>query len=161
MSGLRLAAACLIALSLLAACGQQAPTATNPESAETAPPQSQIRQQDASAPSEETTPAPGQPELEALAGRWVSDDDPRAGMIITGDQLEMTYNGDILSTDHLDVVETCGAATAAKNIPLIKTTSEDDEALCYSVLEASDTKLVLSYLARGNTLSYSRAGQAQ
>ncbi|RAN37878.1 hypothetical protein [Hyphomonas pacifica] len=161
MPAARIAAACLMALSLLAACGQQAPAAPASATTETSPSQSPTLRQDTPTLSQETRPAPDQPELEALSGRWISDDDPQAGMIITGDQLEMTYGGGTLNTEHLDIVETCGATTATKDIPLIKTTSGDGEALCYSVLEISDSKLVLSYLACGNTLSYSRARQAQ
>lgn len=154
MSASRLATASLMALSLLAACGQQAPSAP---AAETAPSQSEASQKEDSIPSEESDQATERPELEALSGHWVSDDDSQAGMIITGDQVEMTYGGDTLSTDRLDFVYTCDGATATTDKMLLQLTPNDGEPMCYSVLDISDTKLVLSYLGRGNTLSYSRA----
>jgi hypothetical protein len=97
--------------------------------------------------------------LAALQGDWLSGDDDRAEMSIVDGTVTMMYDGEVLSTDTLELVDSCpdGAAGPRPDAQLLTMTStEAAEPLCYAILGLSDNRLELSSLPRGNSLTYTR-----
>jgi len=98
------------------------------------------------------------PNKSSLEGVWVSTDDAKSEIEIKGNEWIELYAGEMADTSKFVVADTCVAAVndqANANGKYITVFSED-MALCYYIIEVSGTNLNLSYVGRGNTLTYKR-----
>lgn len=84
------------------------------------------------------------PDTGLLQGRWVAVDDPNSVIEIKDGKKIDYYSGEMMSEGVIDITGNSMIVTG------------EGEAYEYSILELSENKLVLSYLARGNTLEYAR-----
>lgn len=99
-----------------------------------------------------------------MAGTWKADDDAKATREFSLDgTVTDRYEGDASATDTgtWEVVdptkEVIGVpAESVAGMTVIRLNFEKTGPLFFSVLSVSDTKLELSYLGRGNTLSYTK-----
>lgn len=116
--------------------------------------------------SDETTmdgqsrPANGVPPLlDRIEGDWVSGEDDGSEMSIVDGTATMMYDGEVLTTETIEVVETCpdAAGDASDDMQLITMTADDTgETLCYGIINLSEDRLELTSYPRGNTLTYTR-----
>ena len=99
-------------------------------------------------PSVESSPAPSV--LAGIQGRWMSLDDENSVVVFGSDGLyEDLYDGAFISTGTWEL----DGDTLTKRA--------DDDSMTYVVLELTEESLVLSYTARGNTLSYVRVAELE
>jgi len=93
---------------------------------------------------------------DSLVGVWQSTQDPKAVLKIDngGKYSDWYDNGEMLGEGTWEVYEQEGAEYDPSGIFL--SMNVDENIFEYAILEASETTLTLSYLARGNTLNYSR-----
>ena len=70
----------------------------------------------------------------------------------------MMYEDEVLSTEVVELVETCEDAPGeTADMQLLTMTSTDtDETLCYGILTLNDETMELTSYPRGNTLNYTR-----
>ena len=100
----------------------------------------------------------GDTTMDDLQGNWISGEDDRSEMSIIDGTVTMMYDDELLSTETLELVDTCeDAPDETADMPLLTMTSTDTgEELCYGILELNDDTLELTSYPRGNTLTYSR-----
>lgn len=97
--------------------------------------------------------------LAAMRGQWVSIEDPRATLSISGNQVTMGYAGDSTATTsfRLDFVSECeGRAISGPRLGF--TLTGDDMVLCYTDLEVDARNLEYFYMPRGNRQAFRRPG---
>lgn len=95
--------------------------------------------------------------LEMMQGTWQSLDDPMNVFTISGDQMSSVYNDEPLSNETITVVADCTAMTPdADGMSFTLKADGDDEARCFSIIDAGADRLDYSYSARGNTLVHKR-----
>lgn len=96
--------------------------------------------------------------LAALEGDWVSGDDNLSKMSILDGTVTMMYDGEVLSTETLQTVDSCPDASGdTSDMQLITmTAAEGNENLCYGVIALTEAELQLTSYPRGNTLTYIR-----
>lgn len=99
--------------------------------------------------------------LAALEGNWVSGDDNLSEMSILDGTVTMMYDGEVLSTETLQTVDSCPDAVGdtgdTSDMQLITMTSaEGNETLCYGIIALTEAELQLTSYPRGNTLTYIR-----
>ncbi len=94
---------------------------------------------------------------EALQGRWQATDDPQAVVEFKGDTKVESYSGQVMSSDPYVLADAApdqgGKVNGAG--PYIWV-GQGTEQLVYYVVNVTPTSLELSYVGRGNTLSYTR-----
>ncbi|WP_018146576.1 hypothetical protein [Henriciella marina] len=166
-----IAVATCSAVLLLAACGEtetveETPPADGPIESEgslTEDPEIGLNEEPGGEMSAETDMSGDMAEeenstLASLEGDWVSGDDDKSEMSIIDGTVTMMYDGEVLSTDTLEVVDSCpDVAGEVSDMQLITMTSNDtDESLCYGIITLNDERLELSSYPRGNTLTYER-----
>lgn len=97
------------------------------------------------------------PLLDEMEGEWVSADDEASGMSILDGTVTMLYDGEVISTETIDVAQSCADAPGdTSGLDLITMTGTDGESLCYGVIALDDDRLELTSYPRGNTLTYTR-----
>ena len=96
--------------------------------------------------------------LAALEGDWVSGDDDLSEMSIIDGTVTMMYDGEVLSTETIETVDSCPDAPGdTSGLELITMTSaEGNEPLCYGIIALTEAELQLTSYPRGNTLTYIR-----
>lgn len=85
-------------------------------------------------------------------GRWISTDDANAGIEIKNGKFIMFYKGS--ATDSSDIYEY--ELSENEGVEYITLTNDSGDELKYSILEYSEDTMIISYLARGNRLSYTK-----
>jgi len=85
----------------------------------------------------------------ALQGKWISEDDPQSIIEFDGNTKRDIYADEQVS-------EGTTTITSHTTNPSLFVTTEEGDVLEYSIVELSDTNLILRYLARGNTLRYKK-----
>ena len=99
------------------------------------------------------------PLIDRLEGDWVSGEDDQSEMSILDGTATMMYDGEVLSTETLQAVDSCPDAVgeASDDMQLITMTSaESGETLCYGVVTLEADTLTLTSYPEGNTLTYTR-----
>ncbi len=94
-------------------------------------------------------------ELNSFQGIWRSTTDPKSELIITGDVKHDRYDGAILGSNTIAIRETCerkGRVQTLKGAYLV----EPDTDFCWHILSISEQEIILSYVRRGNILTYRR-----
>jgi hypothetical protein len=93
-----------------------------------------------------------------LEGIWVSDDDTKSSIEVKGNSWAEMYDGEKPETYIFGIGDSCLANAQAKVNPNGKyiTVFDSDGDRCFYIVKASETKLELSYMGRGNTLRYSK-----
>jgi hypothetical protein len=94
----------------------------------------------------------------ALEGNWVSTDDPKSELQVKGNEWIETYKGEKPETTKFATGDSCLANDKAKTNPKGKyiTVFDKDDSRCFYIINVSDSKLELSYVGRGNTLTYQK-----
>ena len=94
----------------------------------------------------------------ALEGVWVSLDDSKSMLEIKGNDWTDKYVGEKSFSSKFAIGDSCLADKNAKTNPKGKyiTVFDGSDKFCYYIIDVSDTKLNLSYVGRGNTLSYKK-----
>ena len=93
-----------------------------------------------------------------LEGNWVSTDDPKSELQVKGNEWIETYKGEKPEATKFATGDSCLANDKAKTNPKGKyiTVFDKDESRCFYIVNVSDSKLELSYVGRGNTLTYKK-----
>jgi len=99
--------------------------------------------------------SPTQSQDALLQGAWRSLDDGQSQIRFDNGRYFSYYNGDLLESGTYAFADTCGVANTPS---LIVTIAGDPEPLCYGLVGIDGNRLEMIYVARGNTLSYERAG---
>jgi len=94
----------------------------------------------------------------ALEGNWVSTDDPKSELHIKGNEWIEVYKGEKPETTKFATGDSCLANDKVKTNPKGKyiTVFDKDESRCFYIVNVNDSKLELSYVGRGNTLTYKK-----
>lgn len=110
-----------------------------------------------------STAAPDQPDayakLRALSqGDWVDSSDPKSALTILGSEETASYAGEYLGTSVVTYSDSCpGTATGDGPVVIKQMMGADPMDLpCYAILEITPDRMELSYIGRGNTLTYIR-----
>lgn len=109
------------------------------------------------APSEKTDPKADQ--ITAMQGEWLSTDDAQSSVLVEGLIWTDLYDGQMMGQSVVFAGSGCadGSGEGVDTIELFVIGSADAGSLCYSVLSVDANRMELSYLARGNTLTFTRA----
>lgn len=109
------------------------------------------------------TATPAEPDayatLRALSqGAWVDSTDPKSALQITGSEETSIYDGENLGTAVVSFAETCPGMDSADGPVVIKQTMGEDpmDLPCFAILSLTADRMDLSYVGRGNTLTYLR-----
>ncbi len=94
----------------------------------------------------------------ALEGNWISTDDPKSELQVKGNEWIETYKGEKPDVTKFATGDSCLANDKAKTNPKGKyiTVFDKDDSRCFYIVNVSDSKLELSYVGRGNTLTYKK-----
>lgn len=94
----------------------------------------------------------------ALEGNWVSTDDPNSELKVKGNEWIEIYKGEKPETTKFATGDSCLVNDKAKTNPKGKyiTVFDKDESRCFYIVNVNDSKLELSYVGRGNTLTYKK-----
>jgi hypothetical protein len=94
----------------------------------------------------------------ALEGNWVSTDDPKSELQVKGNEWIEIYKGEKPETTKFATGDSCLANDKARTNPKGKyiTVFDKDESRCFYIVSVTDSKLELSYVGRGNTLTYKK-----
>ncbi len=105
-----------------------------------------------------TQPEKKSEEGKKFIGKWVSVDDSSSVLEITDKKWIDFYEGKIVATSNYLVSDTCMATPTDKQNPNGEyiTVFDGTETFCYYLISASEQKLELSYVSRGNTLVYKK-----
>lgn len=96
--------------------------------------------------------------LAAMQGDWVSTDDPKSGVRVDGLIWADVYDGQEMGRSVIDIGDSCAEETtdASDILQLFTIGAADAGWLCYAILSVTPDRMELSYLARGNTLTFVR-----
>ena len=89
-------------------------------------------------------------------GKWISTDDPKSGIEIKDGKWIMFYEGIETQANDIYDIEVISKLEANEIASTQFTLSNDTESLAYALLEYNDETLSMSYLDRGNTLTYKK-----
>lgn len=94
----------------------------------------------------------------ALEGVWVSLDDSKSTLEIKGNDWTDKYVGEKSFSSKFAIGDSCLSDKNAKTNTKGKyiTVFDGSDKFCYYIIDVSDAKLNLSYVGRGNTLSYKK-----
>lgn len=88
-------------------------------------------------------------------GKWMSTDDPKSGIEIKDDTWIMFYKGETTTeNDYYKPIVSRNTELDFLQLDLVNT----QDTLSYAIVKNDGAILELSYLGRGNTLTYKRAG---
>lgn len=93
--------------------------------------------------------------LTRLQGRWQSNDDPASVNEIDGDRIIFWYDGAVLSTATITLVNNCQDQTD-NPVGAYFTATDDSGTSCYYIVHLDESELEYAYVARGNMLSYTK-----
>ncbi|PTX62016.1 hypothetical protein C8N46_103114 [Kordia periserrulae] len=85
-------------------------------------------------------------------GRWISTSDSNAGVQIKDGKFIMFYKGTETSSNSIYEYE----LTEKDGIEYLNLKNAEGDEMIYGLLEYSEETMVLSYLDRGNTLTYEK-----
>lgn len=89
-------------------------------------------------------------------GEWVSTEDWRATLQIEPETIQFGYDGTGIGTRYYSIEKGCpDHPELSFDGPTIVTTTVGEK-FCYAIDSASETRLVLIYVPRGNALEYTR-----
>jgi hypothetical protein len=93
-----------------------------------------------------------------LEGNWVSTQDVKSQIQVTSGNWIETYDKEKPDTFKFGLGDSCLANPGAKTNPNGKyiTVFDSGDYRCFYIIDVNDSKLDLSYVGRGNTLSYKR-----
>ena len=93
-----------------------------------------------------------------LEGMWISTQDAKSQIQVTSNLWIETYDKEKPDTFKYGIGDTCLKNPSAKTNPNGKyiTVFDSDDYRSFYIIDLSDSKLDLSYVGRGNTLSYKR-----
>ncbi|PHI19669.1 hypothetical protein CEQ90_11495 [Lewinellaceae bacterium SD302] len=91
----------------------------------------------------------------AISGRWQSTDDPSSVIEIEEGSYREFYGGKKVSESSYRMTTDCDKTDAAPG-PYLKLSGDEDEDRCFYLMDLSNDVLTLSYVGRGNTLTYRR-----
>jgi len=87
----------------------------------------------------------------AISGSWVSTDDTKSHLSFNnGDTRTDDYNGFEPSSKSYTLAYSCNSQEATETVYIIS------DNLCWSVDEVTKNTLILTFMGRGNTLTYKR-----
>ena len=85
-----------------------------------------------------------------LEGQWISVDDPLSSIGFFGGTYSEVYNGEELGVGFYEVNSVCSEYSDVLAVVF----EGDNDPICYSIAEVTETTLDLIYLPRGNMLRY-------
>jgi len=93
-----------------------------------------------------------------VEGNWVSTDDPKSEIQVKDSDWTEIYSGEKPETFKFGVGDSCLANPNAKTNEKGKyiTVFDKDDNRCFYIVNVNDSKLELSYVGRGNTLTYKK-----
>jgi hypothetical protein len=93
-----------------------------------------------------------------LEGVWVSIDDSKSELEIKGNKWIENYTGEKTDTTKFAIGDSCMSNINDKANPNGRYITVFDGKInrCFSILDLNDSKLTISYVDRGNTLSYKK-----
>jgi len=89
-------------------------------------------------------------------GKWISIDDPKSGIEIKNGKWIMFYEGMETQASDIYDIQVISKLEAGEIASTVFTLSNKTESLAYALLEYNDEILRMSYLDRGNTLTYKK-----
>lgn len=89
-------------------------------------------------------------------GKWISIDDPKSGIEIKDGKWIMFYEGMETQASDIYDIEVINKLEGSEIASTLFTLSNESESLDYALLEYNDETLSMSYLDRGNTLTYKK-----
>ena len=106
-------------------------------------------------------PGPPDPWAEiraALQGDWVSLDDPQSRMRIEGSEMTDLYGDETLGVSVATLGPACADGTEVQTVALnlAMMGMMDEPPICWAINEATPDSLQVTYMGRGNTLSFRR-----
>ncbi len=97
---------------------------------------------------------------ELIVGTWRSTDDASSEVVFNEDGTTVdVYDGEDLAQGTWDLA--LGAGTEYQDTGIVLTTTINGEEYRYLVWDLNEANLVLNYVERGNTLSYTRVEDVQ
>lgn len=105
---------------------------------------------------------PGTPDLwaptrDAMQGVWTSTEDPQSTLSIWGSEQVSAYGGETVDVSTMTFSQSCLDETPLERGFFTQTMGGDPlDSFCYEVLNVTPDRLDLSYVGRGNTLSFTR-----
>ena len=95
-------------------------------------------------------------ERAAMQGAWVSADDPQSRIEITGSEQTDLYAGEPMGVSMLRLGAQCGETSGGTLLTVQVMGGDPMDAQCFAVLSVDASRMELSYIGRGNTLTYVR-----
>lgn len=92
----------------------------------------------------------------AMQGEWVSADDPQSRVQIAGSEWTDIYGDELLAVAVLTLSDRCGDAEGGVLLSQQRMGYDPADMQCYEVLSVDARRMELSYLGRGNTLTFLR-----
>lgn len=105
---------------------------------------------------------PGTPDAwaalrEAMQGSWVSVDDPLSKLHIFGSEQSAEYDGQALEVSVMTWADACPGGETIGPVVYTQVMGGDPmDTPCHAILQVTADRMDLSYVGRGNTLSYTR-----
>ncbi len=95
----------------------------------------------------------------ALQGLWLSTDDTHQSLEVMGSELRWLDQGQFAELEFLQLGPDCAEAGPVAAGPYLVLTEPQDhtQPRCFAILELNEKRLQLTYLGRGNTLSFRRS----
>lgn len=106
---------------------------------------------------EDTAPDAWAGYRDAMQGDWVAVDDPNARLHILGSEEEELYQGEVMMRSILNFSDRCADGVEIGPVVLkVPLGGDPGDLPCYALLQLGPDRMELSYVGRGNTLSYVR-----
>lgn len=105
---------------------------------------------------------PGTPDAwaglrDGMQGLWVSVDDPLSVLDIYGSEQTSLYDGEVMDVSLMTWADACPGGESIGPVVFTQMLGGDPmDVSCMAILEVTPDRLDLSYVGRGNTLSYTR-----
>lgn len=105
---------------------------------------------------------PGTPDAyaafrDAMQGDWVSADDPQSMLSVAGSEETEVYGGERLITSVVSFADACPGGEPIGTVIFKQEMGGDPMNLpCFAVIDLTADRMELSYVGRGNTLTYLR-----
>lgn len=94
---------------------------------------------------------------DAMQGKWVSTEDASSTLIVTGSEQQEIYAGEVTAVSVVTFADACPGGEKIGAVFFTQQMGGDPEDLpCYAVVDLTPDRMELSYVGRGNTLSYVR-----
>jgi hypothetical protein len=108
-------------------------------------------------PAQDTSTPPETASSPIWYGNWISFDDPKSTLTISAETVTFGYDGTEREPEAYTVESGCPPFPDLPFEDDTIVTTSDGDTFCYAIDSASETRLVLIYLPRGNALDYTRA----